>query len=148
MPVLRCRAPPPLDVNEPENVSKAVAAWGLDYVVLTSVDRDDLPDGGAAHIAETIRVSRVACAGCCSTRWPFYVIAYGAVACIFTITDRRNKKHRRCLVVFSYYGDIPSPGLPVSLAWLHGMFLGQGKLHDTFAAAYSLSCFLFFCCSC
>jgi len=37
---------------EPENVSKAIAAWGLDYVVLTSVDRDDLPDGGAAHIAQ------------------------------------------------------------------------------------------------
>jgi lipoate synthase len=52
------RAPPPLDPAEPENVSKAVAAWGLDYVVLTSVDRDDLQDGGAAHIAETIRVSR------------------------------------------------------------------------------------------
>ena len=32
-----------------------MAAWGIDYVVLTSVDRDDLPDGGAAHIAETIR---------------------------------------------------------------------------------------------
>ncbi|KAK9830524.1 hypothetical protein WJX72_012228 [[Myrmecia] bisecta] len=49
------RAPPPLDPNEPENTAKAVAAWGIDYVVLTSVDRDDLPDGGAAHIAETIR---------------------------------------------------------------------------------------------
>ena len=35
--------------------AQAVAAWGIDYVVLTSVDRDDLPDGGAAHIAETIR---------------------------------------------------------------------------------------------
>jgi hypothetical protein len=34
---------------------QAVAAWGIDYVVLTSVDRDDLPDGGAAHIAATIR---------------------------------------------------------------------------------------------
>ena len=33
---------------------QAVAAWGIDYVVLTSVDRDDLPDGGAAHIATTI----------------------------------------------------------------------------------------------
>ena len=32
-----------------------MAAWGIDYVVLTSVDRDDLPDGGASHIAETIR---------------------------------------------------------------------------------------------
>lgn len=34
---------------------QAVAAWGIDYVVLTSVDRDDLPDGGASHIAATIR---------------------------------------------------------------------------------------------
>ena len=49
------RAPPPLDPDEPENTAKAVAAWGIDYVVLTSVDRDDLPDGGSAHIAETIR---------------------------------------------------------------------------------------------
>lgn len=40
---------------QPENTARAVAAWGIDYVVLTSVDRDDLPDGGAAHIAETIR---------------------------------------------------------------------------------------------
>ncbi|KAI8464453.1 MAG: mitochondrial Lipoyl synthase [Monoraphidium minutum] len=48
------RAPPPLDPLEPENVSTAIAAWGLDYVVLTSVDRDDLPDGGAAHIARTV----------------------------------------------------------------------------------------------
>lgn len=49
------RAPPPLDPNEPANTAKAVADWGIDYVVLTSVDRDDLPDGGAAHIAETIQ---------------------------------------------------------------------------------------------
>ena len=48
------RAPAPLDVDEPEKVSTAIAKWGLDYVVLTSVDRDDLSDGGSAHIAETI----------------------------------------------------------------------------------------------
>ena len=47
-------APPPLDPAEPENTAQAVAAWGIDYVVLTSVDRDDLADFGAAHIAETI----------------------------------------------------------------------------------------------
>ena len=40
---------------QPDNTAKAVAAWGIDYVVLTSVDRDDLPDGGAAHIAATIK---------------------------------------------------------------------------------------------
>lgn len=49
------KAPPPLDLDEPENVSKAVAEWGLDYVVLTSVDRDDIEDGGAQHIASTIQ---------------------------------------------------------------------------------------------
>ncbi|MEF8806955.1 lipoyl synthase [Natronomonas sp.] len=45
----------PLDPEEPRNVAEAVAEIGLDYVVLTSVDRDDLTDGGAAHFAETIR---------------------------------------------------------------------------------------------
>ncbi|CAL8123989.1 unnamed protein product [Orchesella dallaii] len=49
------RAPPPLDPNEPEHTAKAIAAWGLDYVVLTSVDRDDIADGGSAHIAETVQ---------------------------------------------------------------------------------------------
>ncbi|ADE03958.1 lipoyl synthase [Haloferax volcanii] len=45
----------PLDSDEPANVADAVTEIGLDYVVLTSVDRDDLPDQGAAHFAETIR---------------------------------------------------------------------------------------------
>jgi lipoic acid synthetase len=48
------RAPPPLDVHEPENTAEAISRWGLGYIVLTSVDRDDLADGGAAHIASTI----------------------------------------------------------------------------------------------
>ncbi|KAI1296914.1 Lipoyl synthase, mitochondrial [Halotydeus destructor] len=50
------RAPPPPDPNEPENTGKAIAQWGLDYVVLTSVDRDDLPDQGSEHFAATVRV--------------------------------------------------------------------------------------------
>ena len=45
-----------LDELEPENVSFALSQMGLTYVVLTSVDRDDLPDGGAAHFARTIRL--------------------------------------------------------------------------------------------
>jgi lipoic acid synthetase len=44
----------PLDPDEPANVADAVAEIGLDYVVLTSVDRDDLPDQGAGHFARTI----------------------------------------------------------------------------------------------
>ena len=48
------RSPAPLDVNEPVNTAQAICEWGLDYVVLTSVDRDDLSDGGAKHFAETV----------------------------------------------------------------------------------------------
>ncbi|GAM18868.1 hypothetical protein SAMD00019534_020430 [Acytostelium subglobosum LB1] len=49
------KKPKPLDINEPENTAEAISRWGLDYVVLTSVDRDDLADGGSDHFAETIR---------------------------------------------------------------------------------------------
>ncbi len=45
-----------LDQHEPENVAFALSQMGLTYVVLTSVDRDDLPDGGASHFARTIRL--------------------------------------------------------------------------------------------
>ncbi|KAL4448189.1 hypothetical protein ABPG75_005408 [Micractinium tetrahymenae] len=47
--------PPAPDPLEPEHTAQAVADWGVGYVVLTSVDRDDLPDGGAEHFAKTVR---------------------------------------------------------------------------------------------
>ena len=47
-----------LDPNEPENVAAAVEVLGLKHVVITSVDRDDLDDGGAQHFADTIRAIR------------------------------------------------------------------------------------------
>ena len=49
------RAPPPLDVEEPNKVAEAVTKWGLDYVVLTSVDRDDLDDQGAGHFRKVVQ---------------------------------------------------------------------------------------------
>jgi lipoic acid synthetase len=45
----------PLDAGEPQRIAEAVARLGLQHVVVTSVDRDDLPDGGAAHFAATAR---------------------------------------------------------------------------------------------
>lgn len=51
--------PNPLDQNEPENLAKAIADMQLKYVVITSVDRDDLRDGGAQHFADCIRESRL-----------------------------------------------------------------------------------------
>lgn len=51
--------PPTLDLDEPVRVGKAVAAMGLKHTVITSVNRDELPDGGAAVWAETIRQVRL-----------------------------------------------------------------------------------------
>ena len=50
--------PLPLDENEPENMAQTIAAMGLRYVVITSVDRDDLRDGGAAHFVSCIQRTR------------------------------------------------------------------------------------------
>jgi lipoic acid synthetase len=53
--------PQALDREEPEHVAQAVAKLGLSHVVITSVDRDDLADGGADHFARTIMAIRLAC---------------------------------------------------------------------------------------
>ena len=52
--------PDKLDPHEPEHVAEAVGALGLSHLVVTSVDRDDLDDGGAAHLAAVIRAVRAA----------------------------------------------------------------------------------------
>ncbi len=52
--------PTALDADEPANVARAVAQMGLSHVVITSVDRDDLDDGGAEHFAQVIRAIRAA----------------------------------------------------------------------------------------
>ncbi len=56
--------PLPLDPDEAERVAEAVAILGLKYAVITSVTRDDLPDGGAGHFAATIRAVRARRPGC------------------------------------------------------------------------------------
>ncbi|MBI1354294.1 MAG: lipoyl synthase [Acidobacteria bacterium] len=53
-------APGSLDPQEPEHVAEMAAEMGLRYVVITSVNRDDLPDGGSAHFAATVRAVREA----------------------------------------------------------------------------------------
>lgn len=57
---VRIGRPAPLDPEEPQHVAEAIALMELRHVVITSVDRDDLPDGGAAHFAATIRAVRAA----------------------------------------------------------------------------------------
>ncbi len=60
---VRTGMPGALDPAEPEHVADAVAKLGLSHVVITSVDRDDLADGGAEHFARTIRAIRAASSG-------------------------------------------------------------------------------------
>ncbi len=55
---IKTGVPRPLDPLEPQHSAEAVAQMGLKHVVVTSVDRDDLPDGGARHFANTIRAIR------------------------------------------------------------------------------------------
>ena len=50
--------PDPLDIDEPSNLARTIASLKLNYVVITSVDRDDLRDGGAGHFVECIRKTR------------------------------------------------------------------------------------------
>ncbi len=56
--------PKPPDAAEPVNVASAIHAMGLDYAVVTSVDRDDLPDCGASHVARTIAETRARIPAC------------------------------------------------------------------------------------
>src|SRR5215470_3760571 len=58
---VRTGLPGPLDPHEPARVAEATAMLGLAHVVVTSVDRDDLPDGGAAHFAGVIHALRARC---------------------------------------------------------------------------------------
>jgi len=60
---VRTGLPGPLDADEPVKVAEAVAKLGLEHVVVTSVDRDDLSDGGAAHFAATIAAIRATSPG-------------------------------------------------------------------------------------
>jgi len=53
--------PDPLDPDEPNRVAEAIKQWNLRYIVITSVCRDDLEDGGAAHFAKTIKAVKLAC---------------------------------------------------------------------------------------
>jgi lipoic acid synthetase len=53
--------PGALDMSEPEHVAEATSKLGLTHVVVTSVDRDDLADGGAEHFARTVRAIRARC---------------------------------------------------------------------------------------
>jgi lipoic acid synthetase len=76
---VRTGMPLPLDAGEPGRVADAVAKLGLHHVVVTSVDRDDLADGGADHFARTIRAIRAASSATIEVLTPDFLRKPGAV---------------------------------------------------------------------
>lgn len=58
---ISCHKPEPLDLEEPKHIASAVSSLGLKYAVITSVTRDDLPDGGATHFSACISEIRKLC---------------------------------------------------------------------------------------
>jgi lipoyl synthase len=76
---VRTGQPLPLDPSEPEHVAEATAKLGLNHVVITSVDRDDLADGGADHFARTIAAIRRASPATIEVLTPDFLRKEGAV---------------------------------------------------------------------
>ena len=74
--------PQPLDAGEPARVALAVRALGLKHVVLTSVTRDDLPDGGAAHFVLTVRSIRDTCGASVELLTPDFMGARASILAV------------------------------------------------------------------
>jgi lipoic acid synthetase len=77
---VRTGLPGPLHPDEPNNVAEATAKLGLSHVVVTSVDRDDLDDGGAQHFADVIGAIRARCAATIEVLTPDFLRKDGAIA--------------------------------------------------------------------
>ena len=88
--------PGALDPNEPAHVAEATAKLGLAHVVITSVDRDDLADGGAAHFADVIRAVRARCAATTiEVLTPDFLRRDGAAATVVAAQARRIQSQPR-----------------------------------------------------
>ncbi len=136
-------APPPPDPDEPERLARASAEMGLSYVVVTSVTRDDLEDGGAGQFAATVRALRHFIEGVLvEVLTPDF---RGSTSSLETIADsgpdvfnhnletverlfpivRPEADYRMSLAVLGAYGKL-SPGTPLK----SGLMLGLGETGD------------------
>jgi lipoyl synthase len=137
----------PLDPDEPRRIAEAVARLGLHHVVVTSVDRDDLPDGGAAHFAATARAIKQALP---ATRVEVLVPDFqGALASVETVVAspvdiynhnvetvpslyrkaRPGGQYRRSLDVLRHAKD-GARSLERNLLTKTGIMLGLGERRD------------------
>jgi lipoic acid synthetase len=135
------------DREEPEHIGRAVAELGLEYVVITSVNRDDLADGGAAHWAATLRAIRAHAPGCrVEALIPDFlgrrasldaVLAAGpdvldhnteTVPRLYKVA-RHGGRYERVLDLFRHARAM-APALPLK----SGLILGLGEEHDELVA--------------
>ena len=137
----------PLDPDEPRRIAEAVARLGLQHVVVTSVDRDDLPDGGAAHFAATARAIKRALP---ATRVEVLVPDFqGSLASVETVVEspvdiyyhivetvpslyrkaRPGGQYRRSLVVLRHAKQ-GARSLERNLLTKTGVMLGLGERRD------------------
>ncbi|MFQ3679975.1 MAG: lipoyl synthase [Pseudanabaenaceae cyanobacterium] len=138
--VTQGQPPQALDPHEPQRIAEAVATLGLRYVVLTSVARDDLPDGGAGHFQQTMAAVG---ARCPDTQIEVLVPDFGGrLASVDTVVAagpvcfnhnletvarlqgpvRRGDKYERSLAVLARAAQ-QAPGLPIK----SGLMLGLGE---------------------
>jgi len=139
---IRGGVPSPPDPDEPRRVAEAVSHLGLDYVVVTSVTRDDLPDGGAGHFAETVAAIRRISPG---TRVEVLIPDFrGDESALGTVLDARPDvlNHNIETVPRLYPGARPGADYRRSLELLErvsaavpsiptktGLMLGMGETH-------------------
>lgn len=133
--------PGPLDPQEPQNVAEAAAELGLKHVVITSVNRDDLPDGGAAHMRDTVEaVHRALPQADIEVLTPDFLGDMGAVELVANARGlkvfnhnietvprlypqvRHKARYERSLAVLKYVGD-HFPNLTVK----SGLMVGLGE---------------------
>ena len=149
-------SPGPLDPNEPSATAAAVRSLGLHYAVITSVTRDDLPDGGAGHFAEVIRAVREACPG---TRIEALIPDFGGdtaaletllgagpdalnhnletVESLYPLIRRPRENYRRALGVLA---AAARRGVPVKSGLMVGLGESEEDLLRTFADLRSAGC--------
>ncbi len=135
------------DREEPARIGRAVAELGLEYVVITSVNRDDLADGGAAHWAATIQAVHAHAPACrvevlipdfLGRRASLELVIAAAPAILNHNTEtvprlyklaRHGGRYERTLELFRHAGAV-APGLPLK----SGIILGLGEERDELVA--------------
>ena len=145
-----CDVPPgkpePPSNDEPARVADAISLLGLRHAVITSVTRDDLPDGGAAFWAETIRQVRAANPGCrIEVLVPDFQGEFAALQLVFDArpdifghnleTIARLYAAARPQAVYSRSLDVLQKAKQAGLATKSGMMLGMGETFDEILAA-------------